>query len=173
MKKTLLILIVTLFATIAANGQNLFFIGEKSYPCTETFTLESNSNSRLNDLDILIAKDGTKGLFVVSIETIKGMLIRGKLIIYLDDGTVITCIDKGKYDYVDNVATTVYYLTADQLTKMKNNNINTVRYTLKCRDCYYSSDKGNFSASNNANLIGKYVVSEKTDVPTLINNLFN
>ena len=102
-----------------------------------------------------------------------GILIRGKLIIYLDDGTVISCIDRGKYDYVDNVTTTVYYLTADELSKMKNSNINTVRYALKCGNCSMSSEEGNFSASNKASGYGLYGSSEKTNVPSLIKNLFD
>ena len=172
MNKILLVLAMSLFVAATSSGQNLFFIGEKSYPCTETFELQSNSDFGSNDLDVLIAKDGTKGLFVVSTRTMTGVLIRGKLIIYLDDGTVISCIDRGKYDYVDNVATTVYYLTADELTKMKNSNINTVRYALKCGDCL-STQEGNFSASNKASGYGLYGSSEKTDVPNLIKELFD
>ncbi len=149
MKKRIIILTTTLFITLTVKGQNLFFIGENSYPCTETITLQSNSDTYyINDLNVLFAKQGTLGLFAVSTETID-VLIREKLIIYLDDGTVITLNDTGSYDYVDRVATAVYYLTNEELSKMKKSNINTVKYTLK-GESYGSTAAhgGNFSASN-------------------------
>ena len=80
-------------------------------------------------MNVVIAKDGTTALFIVSTKPSRETLIRGKLIIYLDDGTVIKCDDREKYDYVDNIASSVYYLTDEQLSKMKNSNINTVRYS--------------------------------------------
>ncbi len=164
MKKTLIILTATLFFTITTKGQNLFFIGENSYPCTETVTLKSNSDSA-NNLDVLLAKDGTTVLFVVSVQTRIETFISGKLFIYLDDGTVITCIDRQKYDYVDNIASVVYSLTNEQLGKMKNSNINTVRYTLGDGVIMRSFEEGNYSASNKGR-------ATKTDFPTLITEFF-
>jgi hypothetical protein len=166
MKKILIILTATLFITLTAKGQNLFFFGEESYPCTETFTLQSNSNS--DDVNVVIAKDGKTALFIVSTKPSRESLIRGKLIIYLDDGTVVTCDDREKYDYVDNIASSVYYLTNEQLSKMKNSNINTVRYSLNSR---YDITDENFSASNKdrSTIIGS---RGKTDVPALITEFF-
>ena len=66
MNKTLVILIATLFIVFTAKGQNLFFIGENSYPCTHTLTLQSNSD--FENLNVLFAKDKTIALIVVSIE---------------------------------------------------------------------------------------------------------
>ena len=161
MKKILIILTATLLITLTAKGQNLFFIGEKSYPCTETFTLQSNSGEGHN-LNVRIAKDGTKGLFAVTVISMDGTLFGGKLIIYLDDGTVITCIDKGKSEYVDDAAKAVYSLTNEQLSKMKNSDINTVRYTLNLM----GMKKVNRSASNKGS-------STKIDFPALITEFFD
>jgi len=148
MKKILIILNATLFITLTVKGQNLFFIGENSYPCTETITLQPNSDDS-NELNVLLAKDGEKGLIAVSTESPIGANFSEKLIIYLEDGTVITCIDRGTSDLVDNRAKAVYFLTSDQMNKMKNSDIHTVRYTLE-----YRSNMGlllnewNWSASN-------------------------
>ena len=149
MKKILIILTATLFITLTVKGQNLFFIGEESYPCTETITLQTNSQSAIvSDLKVLFAKDGTTGLIVVGARTLTEVFISGKLIIYLDDGAVITCKNRVKYDYIDNIAKSVYNLTNEQLSKMKNSNINTVRYELKSDKSYGSGEDGNYSASN-------------------------
>ena len=56
MKRIILITAVILIQTLSF-GQNLFFIGEKAYPSTETFSLKSNSDFQGKDLDVLIAKD--------------------------------------------------------------------------------------------------------------------
>lgn len=166
MKQNLLIFTAMLFVTLTVHGQNLFLFGDKSFPCTETFTLQSNSAS--NNLNILFAKDGNKALIGVSIK-LKFMieqLFTGNLIIYLDDGTVISCEDQGKRDFVDNTMSAVYYLTNEQLNKMKNSNINTVRYALKSSDGFsFSPEAGNFSASNKGR-------SAKTDYPALLTNFF-
>jgi hypothetical protein len=166
MKKILIILITTLFIAITAKGQNFFFIGEESYLCTETKTLQSNSeDADINDLNVLFAKDGTMGVFIVSIKTVSTVRISGKLIIYLDDGTVISCIDRGKNDNVDDIASSAYQLTNEELGKMKNSNINTVRYELKCAECYTSPREGNYSASNKR--------SSRIDFPALITEFFS
>lgn len=166
MKQTLLIMTVMLFVTLTVKGQNLFLFGDKSYPCTETITLQSNSAS--NNLNLLFGKDGTKALIGVSIK-LKFMIeqaFTGNLIVYLDDGTVITCEDQGKHDFVNNATSAIYYLSNEQLNKMKNSNINTVRYTLKSSDGYsFSPDAGNFSASNKGR-------SATTDFPTVLTNFY-
>tara|TARA_R110000764_G_scaffold225295_1_gene314715 strand:+ start:8941 stop:9849 length:909 start_codon:yes stop_codon:yes gene_type:complete len=144
MKKIPIILISMLFITLTANGQNLFFLGENSYPCTEPFALQSNLDDG-EDLNILFAKDEATAVIAVTTKSsLQGTIISGKLIIYLDDGTVITCMDRGESYYVDDTAKAVYSLTNEQVNKMKNSNINSVGYTLKI----YDIKEVNRSASN-------------------------
>jgi hypothetical protein len=178
MKKVFLTLLLTTYYNIYS--QNLFFIGDKSYPATETFSLMDNNNFDennmlgLSNLDVLIAKttDGA-GYLVLSKKTMTGVIIRGKVLIYLDDGTVITCVDKGKYDFVDETSTTIYSLNKQELEKMKNSNLNTIRYSLKCGSgCLVSTEEGSFTASNKSR--EKYSMKiERIDVTSLVNELFN
>ena len=160
MIRNLTILIVILFTSLTINGQNLFFIGEKSYQCTESIALQSNADDTA-DLNVLFAKDNNNAFFVVQTKPSLNSNFSGKLIIYLDDGTVITCNDISESDNVDNIAKAVYSLTKEQLNKMKNSNINTVRYTLNV----LRVKEVNQSASNNRN-------STKTNFPKLINGFF-
>lgn len=171
MKQIIIITILILNQNLCF-AQNLFFIEENSYPCTESFTLISNSKFEGHNLDVLIAKDNAKGLLVVSTAIMGGgVRIKGKIIVYLDDGSVITCIDRNIFDSVDNMAKTIYYLTDDEINKMKNSNINTIRFSLKCYDCSISSEEGNFTASNK-NSGYSYSNKERTDVPSLIQSLW-
>ena len=142
----LIILSMTLLNNV--NGQNLFLIGNKSYPCSDSFKLQVGNNS-FGMLSCLVAKNGTTGFFVISKEIQSYSEIRGNAIIYLDDGSVITLIDKGKRDFVDNTSTNVYNLTLPEIDKLKNSIINTVRFSIKCpgTNCL-SSEDGDFTGKN-------------------------
>tara|TARA_B100000787_G_C16118907_1_gene261718 strand:+ start:70 stop:582 length:513 start_codon:yes stop_codon:yes gene_type:complete len=166
MSRILILLILTIIFTIETNGQNLVFIGENSFPSTEKFTLQSNSDSDyIGNLNIVFAKDGEKGLLVVSSKLVSTVRISEKLIIYLDDGNVITCVDNGIKDNVDDIASSAYHLTNEELTKMKKSNINTIRYEIRCGECLRNPlYEGNYSASNNGN--------SKTDFPELITKFY-
>lgn len=154
------------------NCQNYFYIGEKSYPCTETFNFNSNHSSPYSDdLDILIAKDTNKGLIAVSKEMNSSTRIKGKLLIYLDNGTVISCVDRNINDHVNGVGTTVYYLTIQELNKMSISNVNSIRYSVQCSSCISSSDEGNFAVKNerSKNYYGSKV---RVNVPRLVRALY-
>ena len=167
MRRNLSILIITLVISIKAIGQNFVFIGEKSYPSTEKFTLQTNAdNNSINDLMVVFAKDGVKGLIVVSSKLTKIVKISGKLIIYLDDGTVISSIDRGINDNVDDIAISTYYLSKEELNKIKNSNMNTIRYQIECPSCgSYNSWEGTYSASNKG--------SSRTDFTKIVSEFYN
>jgi hypothetical protein len=149
MNKLLYILSVSLFITVTTNSQNLFFIGENSYPSSVTCTLHANSYDA-EDLDVVLARDGETGLFVVITESNFGENFSEKLIIYLEDGTVISCNKRTASDYIDGKAKAVYSLTGEQLKSLMNSNIHTVRYTLEIESDrgLISNMKWNWSATN-------------------------
>jgi len=157
---------LTLAYAINVNGQNFAFIGENSYPSTESFTLKSNSDDvDKGDLRLMFAKDGTTFLIVVSSKLTDVVKIAEKLIIYLEDGTVISCTDRGINDNVDDIAISAYHLTTEEIKKMKNSNINTIRYEIVCPVCGpYNSWEGVYSASNKENY--------KTDFTKVLKNFF-
>lgn len=167
-----LYIVIFIFITCNSYSQNLFFVGEKSYPSTSTFILKSNSDDfDWRMLGVSIAKHGDNGLLVLSTSS-HSVLIKGKILVYLDDGTVISCIDRGKYDHVDNKAITIYHLTSEEISKLRKSNINTVRYSLKCGNCSFSTEEGNFSASNKYDGFAPYIHREAVNVPEMVEQLF-
>ncbi|OUS12885.1 hypothetical protein A9Q93_09795 [Nonlabens dokdonensis] len=166
MKHLLTLLILFSTIPIIANGQNFVFIGENSYPSTKKYTLKSNSDDEnINDLKLVFAKDGEKGLIVVSSKLTDVVKIANKLIIYLDDGTVISCIDRGINDNVDDIAISAYSLTKAEFTKIKFSNINTIRYQIVCSVCGpFNSWEGTYSASNKGN--------SKTDFTVVVSKFY-
>ena len=113
----------------------------------------------------MFAKDGISPLIIVSSKLTDAVKIANKLIVYLDDGTVISCTDRGINDNVDDVATSVYRLTSSEIGKMKKSNINTVRYEIVCPICgVYNIWEGVYSASNKE--------SSKTDFTEVVERFF-
>ncbi|TVR85010.1 MAG: hypothetical protein EA409_00020 [Saprospirales bacterium] len=167
MKGILILLVTLLTLTFEINGQNFLFIGEYSYPSTESFTLLSNyDRAYITDLNIVFAKNGEKALIGVSSDLVPLVRISGKLIIYLDDGSVIACSDQGIQDNVNGVAISAYYLTNEDLAKMANSNINMIRYSLKWMQMGGNPlYDGNYTASNTG--------ESKTDFTTVITDFYS
>lgn len=166
MKRIAFTLIFVLVFAVRTNAQNFTFIGENSYPCTERFELVSNSNKeKISNLNLVFAKDGISPMIIVSSKLTDVVKIANKLIIYLDDGTVISCTDRGINDNVDDVATSAYRLTSAEIDKITKSNINTVRYEIVCPICgVFNVWEGVYSASNKA--------SSKTDFTKVVQRFF-
>lgn len=154
-------------------SQNLFFIGDKSYKITEFQDLTTkgeSSFSGFSELKVAIGKDGEKGLIILSkSDRLLNTKIGGEMIIYLDDGTLIRCIDRGVNDKVNSVITSVYFLTPTEVNKLKGVNINTIRYSLIA--------PGNNEARAAENVRKRLsflgVEIERVNFPILIMDLFN
>ena len=166
MKRLVFILTLVLAFSAKINAQNFTFIGENSYPSTERFELQSNSDKEeISNLNLVFAKDGISPMIIVSSKLTDVVKIANKLIIYLDDGTVISCTDRGINDNVDDVATSAYRLTPSEISKMKKSNINTVRYEIVCPICgVFNIWEGVYSASNKE--------SSKTDFTKVVERFF-
>ena len=104
-------------------------------------------------------------MIIVSSKLTDVVKIANKLIIYLDDGTVISCTDRGINDNVDDIATSAYRLTPSEISKMKKSNINTVRYEIVCPICgVFNIWEGVYSASSKE--------SSKTDFTEVVEQFF-
>ena len=166
MKRILLIIILVLAFPTYTIAQNFTFIGENSYPSTERFVLQSNSDKEdIGDLNLVFAKDEETALVFVSSKLTDVVKIANKLIIYLDDGTVVSCTDRGINDNVDDVATSAYRLTSSEVGRMKKSNINTIRFEIVCPICGpFNLWEGVYSASNKG--------SSKTDFTEVVEQFF-
>lgn len=73
--KKLLISIILIFWFLPLQAQNLFYIGNKSYPSTEKVLLNSASLRNENGLGLKIsfARDNNKGLLVAEMQTVAGV----------------------------------------------------------------------------------------------------
>lgn len=170
-KYRILSIFFILFCTTIYGQSNTFFIGENYYPASETFVLHSQRNTLgSSDIQTMFAKKGEQFMLILSTHTPGGLAIKGEILLYLDDGTVIKCIDRGIRDLVDNNSTTVYYLTKGEVNQLKQSNIRTLRYSMKCTNCTFSPMEGDYTASNKF-VQAKYDFDpdkEKADVPSIL-----
>jgi len=155
MKKHIILLTALMSISMTAYGQHLFFIGEESYLSTEAYSLSANSESE-KDLNIAFAKDSNYAFVAVRLEISYGNQFHGKLIIYLDDGNVVSLEDQVVRDYIDWIALAVYSLPEEEIRKLKSGNINTVRYEMRGS----LAGSGNFSSSNRSGINFPEIVSE-------------
>ena len=160
MPKTLIFLSALLFVS-SLRAQDLFFIGENSYPATQTFTLKSNAgDEEKDDLKLLLIKGDEKASIVASRISYAKTEFSGSFIVYLKSGTVVKFDNSKMLDYVDDYTKAIYALTNEQLEELKNSDIHTVRYTLNCNPCKVEaipSEEGTWTASNRGTPTSQYI----------------
>lgn len=145
-------LILTLFFTFSLGlifCQNLFIVGNKSYKATKELKFNTNQpDVMVPEVSIIFFKDGGEINFSFKVYFIGSACARGKLSIYLDNGEVITCLDRGRYDEVNHNCSTIYKLTLEEVNSIIESNINQIRFELKCVKCDASAMEGVYSVQN-------------------------
>lgn len=121
--------VLFLLITLKLFSQNTLFVGDKTYLTTSKWIFETKLSIDDNPV-FYVAKDGNKGLFIVNAQISNGDIIGGKLIIYLDDNSTIQCKDRGIRDLTNGECTSIYFLTPNEIEKMKTQRIMSVRYNI-------------------------------------------
>ena len=160
MKKYLFLL---LFIPLMSFGQYTTFIGDRSFPSTETLELENKQK----DLFVsFIEDDGTIKMLMQTehIYDYEKPSFNSKINIYLKSGDVVTLNRVTFRDYVDEMCYAIYPLSETDIQQITNSDIFSIRYTI---DLIYDKLL-NRIASNNGYKVGtilKDFVSqfEKTD----------
>ena len=116
-------------------SQNLVFIGENSYPSSKVLVFEN----KYDDVEISFIRDEDNikvYLLTNYIYGYKKPSVSDKLILYLNDGNVITSNKPDITDYVDKNCVSIYPLTNDDISKLTKSDINTIRYTIVTSSTY-------------------------------------
>ena len=169
--KIFTLLLFMLFAK-SAHSQNLYLIGNNSYKATSSIGFKPNGSHGI-DFVIMRKNDGS-GMIALSGESMQSSIaFRGNSYLFLDDGSRIVLIDRKRYDFKDETATTIYNLTASEVEKLSQTSINTIRATMKCVNCISSTAEGTFTVTNTE---GYYQMglgsSERVDTAALVTELF-
>lgn len=131
MKKRLIIILLGILFHLNTNAQNYIYKGDNQYEATNTWSFRLNGNYWTSNPEITIAKHENGGYLMLSIVVpFKSDYIKGLLTIFLDDGSIIKCVDRGIRDYVDETSTVLYNLTFDEIEKMKYSKISKIRFNI-------------------------------------------
>lgn len=140
--KNLVIVIIFCVANISlAQNKNIIYSGSKTYESTPTWRFELNKGH--GSLGLAIGKNKNEGVLLLTIETIiKQIYLKGTVLLFLEDGSVIKCYDKGIKDYLDGRSLSLYNLTAEEIKILMKKRIIKVRFSL------YNNGYESLSADN-------------------------
>ena len=157
------LIFILLFIPLISFSQYTTFIGDESFPSTETLELENKQK----DLFVsFIEDDGTIKMLMQTehIYDYEKPSFNSKINIYLKSGDVITLNRVTYRDYVDEMCYAIYPLSETDIQQITNSDIFSIRYTIDL----HNDNLSNRIASNNGYEVGtilKDFVSqfEKTD----------
>lgn len=144
------------------NKQGTVFVNEKSYKSTRTFNFKMNSipfgpsgKGIHNDkkLEVTIARKGNGGILYVKYDDSDNYvydsdtLFTGNILLRLEDGKIIKCIDRNIKGYSGKQSTAVYYFSIKEVKELKLSNISSINFTL-VRSDYSENIKRNLNADN-------------------------
>lgn len=165
-----LCILLLYFNCLTVIGQGFVFIGEKRFSASSTISFRGSGG--FLDLKIQFAKKGDgSGFILLSKEThSKHVFIGGTVWVYLDDGKILKCYDKGTRDYANDISTTIYNLTKQEIDILKETNIQSIRYSTKCTSGVNTgSCDENFIAENKEGFVG----SESFNLPLMLKELYD
>lgn len=133
-----------------------FSIDGKSYVSTEPFTFIQNASTHsyysskkyIEPIELSIGKKSNGGVvFLQKNNLLKPesnsdyfssnddfkitAYIEGDLYLYLDNGEIIHCTDREIYGYTDDTSGSIYYLTNNEIEKLKKSNIKKITYGIE------------------------------------------
>ena len=177
MKNTLLTFLLAILFHINSYSQNYIYKGNEQLEATNTWSFVLNGHYWTGSPEITIAKHETGGYLMLSIVVPFDFdYIKGKLTIILEDGTMITCVDRGVRDYVNETSTNLYNLTMDEIDKMKNSRISKIRFNIfRSQGSRSQGQYIPYTASNNRDILRIKINKEEKDyyeTDVEITNLF-
>lgn len=139
--KSLMIVFFLFLLVGFLNAQSTIYIGTQPYPATPAFkgsvkngypTIGQGGINGDGDVYIIVGKKKSSGLLMLGVKTSQKLI--GDAMLYLADGSVIRCKDRGMRDRFDGESTSVFYLTSSELEMLKRSDIRSVRFSLNLYD---------------------------------------
>lgn len=136
MKNLILTTIVAFTTYVTAYGQSYIYIGDNRYEATNSWKFEMNGTYYQGDTDIIeltVAKRSNGGGYLIAAIDIlsESNYIGGLITVFLSNGSVIKCTDKGVRDYVDNQSIAIYNFTNSEIKLLRSFRIMKIRFSIK------------------------------------------
>lgn len=149
----------------------------KQYKATNTLAFSCKEYAYTGTLNVQIAKTEKGGLLKLGIDVSSDTFYIGdNVYIILEDGSYITCTDKGIREMKDKKTIAYYFLTTTEMAKLKVVSLTDVRFRIKGNEDVFSSKTGHFTAVNKKSDFETFGASEGSnsyDTKTEIKSLYN
>ncbi|MFM2368305.1 MAG: hypothetical protein RL619_605 [Bacteroidota bacterium] len=144
------LLFLLFIATISATSQEtMSFKGSKPYRATNSWNFICENYALTGATTVQIAKTEKGGILKLTVETTNPAFnIAGIVYVYLTDNIVITCSDKGIRENTGNQIVSYYSFSPLEMNKIKNTDIQSIRFNIKGISSKFNSQTGNFTAVN-------------------------
>ena len=138
--------------------------GGKVYPATSNWNFICPNYALSGELTVQVAKTENGGLLKLSsLSSNPEFIIKGTVYIYLTNGAILTCTDKGNFENAGNQITSFFTFTTAEMQLLKKQDIQSIRYNIVGKSNVFSSQIGNFTAINKQNY---YTTTYKSDSST-------
>lgn len=153
----------------------IVLLDNKSYACSEEIVFGSGENqygidNHNESLRFFLSNNDFKNCMVIFKES---PIMFGNVYFYLDDNSIITLVDRNITDEVDGFTYKIYYLSLDEIERIKISNIHRIRFTYK----NFFQENISMTVENNAHFDsqydGKIISVDKIDFGTLLENLMS
>ncbi|MDU0369605.1 hypothetical protein ACFPAF_04295 [Hymenobacter endophyticus] len=145
-KKLLITFLIGLYGHLSF-GQNYIYRGTSKFESTPSYDFACGSCPMGGGtLKVSIARTDAGGLLLLTTSTpFSHERIAGTVLVYLADGSIITCTDKGVKDRLDGNSMALYAFTAAEMEQLMASNVYKIRFSI--RD-YMMNSSENLSAVN-------------------------
>ncbi|MDR6967547.1 hypothetical protein J2X31_001558 [Flavobacterium arsenatis] len=175
--KHLFILLFITQSFFATAQEKMIAKDGKEYNATSTWKFSCKDYAYTGILEVQIAKTEKGGLLKLGIEVSNETFYIGDTVyIILEDGSYITCTDKGIRELKGKKTIAYYFLTATEMNKLKGILVTDVRFRIKGNEDTFSSKTGHFTAINKKSDFQTFGTSEESktfDTKTEIKSLYN
>ena len=139
MKKNYFVSGILFFCLLAGDytnsfSQNYIYIGNNRYPSTETWEFVVDMDSHFKPkLWVTVAKRSNGGYLMLKGSTsgcFGNCSFSGNIVVFLSNGDLITCFDRGIKDNVNDNFISVYNLTNNEIALLKQYRITQVRFSI-------------------------------------------
>lgn len=141
----------------------------KIYPATSNWDFICKNYTYTGILKAQIAKTEKSGLLRLSVKVTKEeFYIGGTVYLFLEDNSVITCVDRGARDFIEQYAISFYQFSAAEMQQLKTSPIRNIRFSVKGKETSFDSATGYFTAINKKSYFDPYDKSVRNSHETEI-----
>lgn len=172
-----IIILFLLFPFLVTAQETMTSKDGKQYKATSDWNFSCADYAYTGILSVQVARTEKGGLLKLGIDVSNDSFYIGdNVYLILEDGSFITCTDKGIRDMEGKKTIAYYFLTATELAKLKVFPLVNVRFRIKGSEDAFSSKTGHFMATNKKSgfeIFGATEASKIYDTKTEIKSLYN